>query len=613
MNKIYTLILSVAIAFFTTTQNADAQGWKPNYEGVMLQGFYWDSFADTKWTKLQKQSAEIAEYFDLIWVPQSGYCGDGNQMGYMPLYYFTQSSSFGTEKDLRSMIQSFKDKGVGVIADVVLNHHGTFPNTWFGFPQETYNGVTYQFTSTDVVKNDDGGAALTYANANGYELSQNNDTGEGWDGARDLDHKSSNVDNYIKAYVKYLIQDLGYTGFRYDMVKGYTASFTAEYNNYANPEFSVGECWDGTTTIKNWIDGTKVDGVPTSAAFDFQFRYRVRDAINKNDWTLLSAQSEGDAGKPLIFKDDYKQFAVTFVENHDTEKRANATQDPIKADTLAANAYLLAMPGTPCIFLKHWMNAKGDIKRMIAARKLIGINNQSTTATLESKLLCYAVSTQGNNGNLICVVGKTPNAFNPPTGYKLAVQGNDFRYYIPESLSDQWNEIEKKIQEEQKEDDDFTPHTATVYVRDENQWSNVNFYIWDSNNNTQLNGNWPGKEITDTKEINGYTWHYQFFDINSSNYYINLVFSTNSGYPQTVDVLDVREDKFFIITSQKLGDKYLVEEDEETAAVNNILNDNNLSGKNQFFSIDGRILDNVSAPGIYIIKNANSTKKVIIK
>ena len=613
MNKIHTFILTLYLLFVNSVYTSRAQGWKDNYEGVMLQGFYWDSFTDSRWSKLQKQAEEIAEYFDLIWVPQSGFCGDGNQMGYMPLYYFNQNSSFGTEKELRSMIQTFKEYGAGIIADVVLNHHGTFTNTWFGFPTETYDGVTYQFSSTDVVKNDDGGAALNYANANGYQLSKNNDTGEGWDGARDLDHKSENVNKYIKAYVKYLIQDLGYSGFRYDMVKGYSASFTAEYNNYANPQFSVGECWDGTTTIKNWIDGTKVEGVPASAAFDFQFRYRVRDAINKNDWTMLAAPNEGDAGKPLVFKDEYKQFAVTFVENHDTEKRANAAQDPIKADTLAANAYLLAMPGTPCVFLKHWMNAKGDIKRMIAARKLMGINNQSTATTLDAKQLYYVVSTSGSNGSLICVVGKTTSEFTPPTGYFIALQGNDFRYLIPESLKGQWDEIQNKIDEEQNVIDDFTPHTATVYVRDENLWGNVNFYIWDSNNNTQLNGNWPGKNITDTKLINGYTWHYQTFDINSSNYYVNLVFSTNSGSPQTVDVVEVSEDKFFVITSQKLGDKYIVEEDEETAAVSEITNDTTLGQKQCFFSIDGRRVMNIDQPGIYIVKTDKATKKIIIK
>ena len=33
------------------------------------------------------------------------------------------------------------------------------------------------------------------------------------------DHKSENVQKIIKAYLKFLKEDMGYTGFRYDMVK----------------------------------------------------------------------------------------------------------------------------------------------------------------------------------------------------------------------------------------------------------------------------------------------------------------------------------------------------------------------------------------------------------
>ena len=47
-----------------------AQGWPSQYEGVMLQGFYWDSFSQTQWTKLEKQADELSQYFSLVWLPQ---------------------------------------------------------------------------------------------------------------------------------------------------------------------------------------------------------------------------------------------------------------------------------------------------------------------------------------------------------------------------------------------------------------------------------------------------------------------------------------------------------------------------------------------------------------
>ena len=66
---------------------------------------------------------------------------------------------------------------------------------------------------------------------------------------------------------------------------------------------------------------------------------------------------------------------MTFVENHDTEWRTSAKQDPLLRDTLAANAFMLAMPGTPCVFLKHWQSYRNEIKSMAAVRQLAGITN----------------------------------------------------------------------------------------------------------------------------------------------------------------------------------------------------------------------------------------------
>ena len=607
---------SFLLLFFTLHSSlftVRAQGWPANYGGVMLQGFYWDSFSDSRWTKLEKQADDLATYFDLVWIPQSGECAGGNQMGYMPLYYFRHNSSFGTESELRRMIQTFREKGLGTIADVVINHRDFYNGVKVNFPAETYNGVTYQMTSTDICRNDDGGSTLSWANSNGYSLSSNNDTGEDWSGARDLDHKSANVNKCVKAYLKFLINDLGYTGFRYDMVKGYNASYTADYNNTSKPQFSVGECWDNSTTIKNWINGTKVDGVPTSAAFDFQFRYRVRDAINQKNWSLLSPSYATGGNRPLAYDADYQRLAVTFVENHDTEYRsASAQQDPLRTDTLAANAYLLAMPGTPCVFYKHWLACKYDLKPMIAARKLVGITNQSTYEQKATSQGYHAVAVTGTKGTLICVVGNKANTYSAPAGFTQILAGKSYYYYISSSLLAEWQPIAERIAQEKADEEaaqaDFTPHTATVYVRDEIGWSRMNFYIWDSNNNTQLNGNWPGKQITATKEVNGYSWYYQTFDINTAGYFVNIVFSTGTGSPQTIDVNEVSKDTYFIIRNQQAGGKYLVEVDEETTGLSEELRVKSEEYDGAIYDLTGRRVSNPTK-GIYII----GTKKVLFR
>ena len=206
-----------------------AIGWPGNYGGVMLQAFYWDSFDDSQWATLEEQADEFKGTFDLVWLPQSGYCG-GTSMGYDDLWWFNNyNSSFGNEQQLRSLIATFKQNDIKTIADVVINHRRNVSN-WVDFPKETYKGVTYEMKSTDIVANDDGGKTKQWATQNGFELSKNNDSGEGWDGMRDLDHRSENVQTIVKAYLDFLKNDLGYAGFRYDMVKGYSASFTGLYN-----------------------------------------------------------------------------------------------------------------------------------------------------------------------------------------------------------------------------------------------------------------------------------------------------------------------------------------------------------------------------------------------
>lgn len=409
------------LLFLGIYNNVYAQGWPANYGGVMLQGFYWNSYDDTKWINLKSQVNDFADNFSLVWLPQSGKCLETSQtMGYMPYYYFNQNSSFGTEAELRDLIKTFKSKGIGMVADVVINHHNT--TGWFSFPAEVYKGVTYQLKSTDIVANDDKGKTAKEATKQGVSLSKNNDEGEDWSGCRDLDHKSQNVQTIIKAYLKYLKDDLGYTGFRYDMVKGFSGSHVADYNKSVGVEYSVGEYWDSNARIQSWINAT----LKNSAAFDFQFRYNVRDAINSNNWAALKSTNN------LMNDKNWRQYAVTFVENHDMEYRSSSEQqDPIRRDTLAANAYLLAMPGTPCVFFTHWLEYKDEIGAMISARKAAGITNMSDYEVKVATSAYYAVNV---NKTLYAAVGRLDKMENPGADWQKVLSGYHYAYFLNKSL-----------------------------------------------------------------------------------------------------------------------------------------------------------------------------------
>ncbi|MCR4995141.1 MAG: starch-binding protein [Bacteroidales bacterium] len=524
------------------TPVATVEGWPASYGGVMLQGFYWDGFGDTQWTRLEAQAEELAPYFSLVWIPQSGNCG-GTSMGYDDLYWFNDyNSSFGTEEQLRSLIQTFKNAGIGTIADVVINHRKNVSN-WVDFPKETYNGVTYEMASTDICADDDGGETKKWATQNGYSLSANYDTGEGWGGMRDLDHRSENVQTIVKAYLGFLLNDLGYTGFRYDMVKGYSGSYTKLYNESAQPKFSVGECWDGTSTIRNWIDATS----KTSAAFDFQFRYTVRNAVNSGNWSRLAQQNDGNW--PLVSNNynngAYRQWAVTFVENHDTEYRSSSSpQDPIKKDTLAANAYLLAMPGTPCVFLKHWKAYKYEIARMIQARQVAGIQNTSSTSMLRSNAQYYAATTTGEKGRLIVWLGDQSEAGSVISGCTKILEGPNYSYWLDDALVSAW----EAVPEPTFASTQVTKKDITVYLKDPG-WNEVYFYAWDGN--LYIEDAWPGVKVTATKDINGTKFYYRTFNVaDEAGYSMNIIFDQGSNEAQTVDITGITSDRYYEIASE---------------------------------------------------------------
>ena len=431
MKKIFTTLAAVLASV-----NMFAQGWPANHSGVMLQGFYWDSYFDSKWTNLEAQAPELSKYFNLVWIPQSANCGGDKSMGYDDFYWFTNyNSSFGNEKELRSLIKTFKSNGIGTIADVVINHRKNVSN-WVDFPVETYKGVTYEMKSTDICANDDGGKTKEWADKNGYKLSSNYDTGTDWGGMRDLDHNSTNVQTIVKAYLDMLLNDFGYAGFRYDMVKGYSGKFTGIYNTATKPTYSVGEYWDGNVSVvKNWLNATKVNEQITSAAFDFPIRYVVRDAIKAN-WSTV--KTDCLANDPA-----YKQYAITFVENHDTEYRsASVQQDPIRKDTLAANAYILASCGTPCVFYKHWIDCKQDIKAMINARQLAGITNTSNTTFNAFRGEGYnGIRTVGDKATLIAIVGPNAKKYAAPNTYAELLNGYHYRYFMPKKANVAWVDL----------------------------------------------------------------------------------------------------------------------------------------------------------------------------
>lgn len=625
MKKLFTTLLaSLAVTCVM------AQGWPANYGGVMLQGFYWDYYNNSEemgengwatWTGLESHASELEGYIDLIWVPNSArtkndWCVDNGylkDMGYMPCWWLNHDNTiFGNTSELKSMISTYKSKGIGIIEDVVINHKNG-ENDWCDFPDEKYPEENPQYvlnwSYADICRNDNGGYVSTMFNITGA-----NDTGDDFDGCRDLDHTSTHVQQNVITYLNYLKDELGYTGFRYDMVKGYGPQYVGIYNSTVEPKFSVGEFWDNWDGTTWWINGTKQNGVVQSAAFDFPLKFLINNAFTGN-FNQSALNTQGLAGS-----NEFQRYSVTFVDNHDTYRDGSCMSN--EKHVLAANAFILSMPGTPCIFLPHWKTHKDALKRMIKARKVAGVNNQSTFDSYE----CNSGSgrsfvVHGTNADILLLLGDCGSY--DTSGYSSVWNGDvnnwDFQMYVSNSVADALNSrvrvdmasgtYYQSVKVNVSPTDNSTTlvytengtdpttssstitssgleftydvvgtHTLKVGVKDgesvkdiqtytytitDQQITDITIYVradknpiylyaWDATNT--LTSGWPGTKLSDMKSIDGVNFYYMSFPKSSASYQLNYILSQGGDETKTQNQEGIASDIF-----TALGDKDVID------------------------------------------------------
>lgn len=417
------------------------------------------------------------------------------------------------------MISTFKAKGTGIIADVVVNHkNGVYK--WCDFANETVKGknktysVTWDNTGYKQICNNDEANTATKSEAKG-KIKGADDTGLGDTGCRDLDHTNATTQQNIKTYEDFLLNEMGYTGFRYDFVKGYDPKYIKMYNEASKPKFSVGEYWHGAVTttskegdhpfggVKDWVDATD----KTSAAFDFPMKYLIKGAFNDGNWKLLAI----NLTSTLVGIEP--QYAVTFIDNHDTGE-PHVNPDPQRANVEAANAYILAMPGTPCIWISHWKPYKYTIKKCILARKIAGVTNTSSITKSEGQDNGYVLIVKGDKGNVMLLLGSPTY---DTTDYQLACEGENFKYYVSSGLDiSEINNIKRE------DTGHVIPSFCTVndgevcaffeQPASSNWKGDITCWAWDKSGN-YTGGKWPGSKCkkvgttSDGKDVWKWTWN----------------------------------------------------------------------------------------------------------
>ena len=403
---------------------------------VLMQGFYYNSYevsedhagtatyGDTKWRTLLAQAGEIGAYFDLIWLPPSAYASG---TGYHPKQYSNQNSDWGTRADLEKLIAAFHNSGTKVVADIVINHVEAM-SSWCDFAVQDF-GEYGKFEpdgsyicSNDEINNEANKkeAGECFGTATGSP-----DDGANWDAARDWSHDKVYVQDMFKAYLKWMKNVMHYDGWRYDKGDGFNNWHMDNYNKASEPYIAFMEYWSGNDEIIGGIEQANRNVM----ALDFQTKYSAFNGIAGFDYSKCK-------GSGLLGR-GYSKYAITFVDSHDWFLRdngqefggnGNSMKPELKDRLMQANAFLLSMPGVPCVFYPHWAKYKEDLKPMINARHLAGVHSESAVSEEEAEQGGYKAKIQGKNGSLILCLGNKAGA--TYAGYQKVAYGNGYAIWV---------------------------------------------------------------------------------------------------------------------------------------------------------------------------------------
>ena len=177
----------------------------------------------------------------------------------------------------------------------------------------------------------------------------------------DFNTYSSNVQSKLNAWGQWMVNTIGFDGFRLDFVRGYQVDFIANWINAlpkiggTQQRYIVGEYWTGYQyRIKNWInDNASHSPSATVSAFDFPLKFNAINAMCNGTGTSFNMSNLNHAG---MVRDNTGNAVSgvnisTFVDNHDSGKEHDKW---IFKDWALGYAYILTHEGRPCIFYPHF-------------------------------------------------------------------------------------------------------------------------------------------------------------------------------------------------------------------------------------------------------------------
>jgi len=364
---------------------------KKNKKRTILQGFEWYLPDDGEhWNRLAGQAKELQKMgITGIWLPPA-YKGTGgiHDVGYgvydmYDLGEFNQKGSiptkYGTKEQYLTAIKKLQAAGIKVYADIVLNHrmgadgveevnavldlnnnrnnHISAPYpilawTKFTFPGRNgvYSDFTWNASHFDGVDWDDRKKQNGIFLFEGKSWEQNVDKELGnYDylmGA-DLDMENQEVIDELDRWGKWYLEQTNADGFRLDAVKHINFSFYTHWLLKLRKEsgkelHTIAEYWNpNASALCHYLDASG----HVTTLFDVPLHFNFNKASGNNGNFDMRRIFEG------TLTDARPEYAVTFVDNHDTQP-GQALESFVQAwfKPLAYALILLRDDGIPCIF-----------------------------------------------------------------------------------------------------------------------------------------------------------------------------------------------------------------------------------------------------------------------
>lgn len=174
----------------------------------------------------------------------------------------------------------------------------------------------------------------------------------------DLNHYHPEVLSRLGEWGRWIIDSVGFDGFRFDFVQGIDEQYMIKWVNYVwsiknvcGPMVAEYFSWN-KQRLSEWgkLINNSIDK-PSVKLFDFPLKYELTQMCNLpgTDFDMGRLRYAGMSNDPVYNLPD--SLLVSFVDNHDTGKESDKW---VQKDWMMAYAFILFAPQQPCIFYNHF-------------------------------------------------------------------------------------------------------------------------------------------------------------------------------------------------------------------------------------------------------------------